>query len=82
MDSDESMSVEDAGSVCADVVEAVGDAVVGDETFFERLLVALLARGHVLVEDVPGTGKTLTARTLATVLGLEFSRVQIGRAHV
>ena len=76
MDSDESMTVEDAGSVCADVVEAVGDAVVGDETFFERLLVALLARGHALVEDVPGTGKTLTARTLATALGLEFSRVQ------
>ncbi|PSQ43437.1 ATPase [Halobacteriales archaeon QS_9_68_42] len=70
------MSIEDAGSVCADVVDAVGDAVVGDETFFERLLVALLARGHVLVEDVPGTGKTLTARTLATALGLEFSRVQ------
>jgi MoxR-like ATPase len=78
MDTDggEAMGVEDAGAVCAEIVEAVGRAVVGDETFFERLLVALLARGHVLVEDVPGTGKTLTARTLATALDLEFSRVQ------
>ncbi|PSP77453.1 ATPase [Halobacteriales archaeon QS_4_69_225] len=70
------MDVETAGAVCAEVVDALGAAVVGDERFFERLLVALLSRGHVLVEDVPGTGKTLTARTLATVLGLEFSRVQ------
>jgi MoxR-like ATPase len=75
MDSDR-MSVEAAGDVCGEVVDAVGEAVVGETVFFERLLVALLARGHVLVEDVPGTGKTLTARTLATALGLEFSRVQ------
>ena len=77
MDADDGpMDVEAAGAVCAEVVDALGAAVVGDERFFERLLVALLSRGHVLVEDVPGTGKTLTARTLATVLGLEFSRVQ------
>jgi MoxR-like ATPase len=73
---DDRMDVETAGAACADIVDAVGEAVVGDERFFERLLVALLSRGHVLVEDVPGTGKTLTARTLATALGLEFSRVQ------
>ena len=77
MDADDGpMDVEAAGAVCAKVVDALGAAVVGDERFFERLLVALLSRGHVLLEDVPGTGKTLTARTLATVLGLEFSRVQ------
>jgi len=76
MDSDDAMEPDAAGAACADIVDAVGDAVVGDETFFERLLVGLLARGHVLVEDVPGTGKTLTARTLSTALGLAFSRVQ------
>jgi len=78
MDTDDGdrMDVGAAGAACADIVDAVGEAVVGDETFFERLLVALLSRGHVLVEDVPGTGKTLTARTLATALDLEFSRVQ------
>jgi MoxR-like ATPase len=78
MDTDDGdrMDVGAAGAACADIVDAVGEAVVGDETFFERLLIALLSRGHVLVEDVPGTGKTLTARTLATALDLEFSRVQ------
>ena len=76
VDGGDAMAIEDAGAVCADIVDAVGQAVVGDETFFERLLVALLTRGHVLVEDVPGTGKTLTARTLATALDLVFSRVQ------
>ena len=70
------MDVDAAGAHCEAIVEAVGEAVVGDEAFFERLLVAVLARGHALVDDVPGTGKTLTARTLATALGLEFSRVQ------
>ena len=76
MDSDDALAPGAAGAACGDIVDAVGEAVVGEETFFERLLVALLARGHVLVEDVPGTGKTLTARTLATALGLDFSRVQ------
>jgi len=40
------------------------------------VLTGVLAKGHVLIEDVPGTGKTLTARTLAETLGLSFSRIQ------
>jgi MoxR-like ATPase len=51
-------------------------AVVGQDAMLERLLVALLAGGHVLLEGVPGLAKTLTVRTLADVLGGEFSRVQ------
>ncbi len=70
------MNIDSASAACSDVVEAVGTAVVADRTFFERVLVATLARGHVLLEDVPGTGKTLTARSVATALGLAFSRVQ------
>jgi MoxR-like ATPase len=42
----------------------------------ETVLVGLLARGHVLLEDVPGTGKTLTARSFADALGLRFTRIQ------
>lgn len=49
--------------------------VGGDETV-ERLLVALLCRGHVLIEDVPGVGKTILARSLAAALGCEFRRIQ------
>jgi MoxR-like ATPase len=50
--------------------------IVGQEAMLERLLVALLAGGHVLLEGVPGLAKTLTVRTLADVLGGTFGRVQ------
>ena len=50
--------------------------IVGQETMLERVLVALLAGGHVLLEGVPGLAKTLTVKTLADVLGGSFRRVQ------
>ena len=50
--------------------------IVGQDAMLERLLVALLAGGHVLLEGVPGLAKTLTIKTLATVLGGSFRRVQ------
>jgi MoxR-like ATPase len=50
--------------------------VIGGQSFFEDVLLGIMARGHVLMEDVPGTGKTLTAHTFADVFGLEFSRIQ------
>ena len=50
--------------------------IVGKREVIDVLLVALLCRGHVLVEDVPGVGKTLLARSLATVVGCGFRRVQ------
>jgi MoxR-like ATPase len=50
--------------------------VVGQDAMLERVLVALLAGGHVLLEGVPGLAKTLTVRTLADTLGGSFSRVQ------
>jgi MoxR-like ATPase len=56
--------------------EAVGRAVVGQETALRLLATALLAGGHALIEDVPGTGKTLLARAFSAALGLEFGRVQ------
>lgn len=56
---------------------AVAGVVVGNEEALDQLLIALLCRGHVLIEDVPGVGKTLLARSLATVLGCEFTRIQL-----
>src|SRR5438874_6874921 len=50
--------------------------IVGQDAMLERLLVSLLASGHVLLEGVPGLAKTLTVKTLAQVLGGSFRRVQ------
>ncbi len=58
------------------IMDEVDRAVVGRRAAVEHLLVAILASGHVLLEDLPGLGKTQIARCLATVLGLQFNRMQ------
>jgi len=70
------MSVQEAATTAEAVIDEVRSVVVVDRTVLEEMTAGLLARGHVLLEDVPGTGKTLTARSFATALGLEFSRIQ------
>jgi MoxR-like ATPase len=69
-------SADDAAGTVEAVVDRVGEAVIADRSFLETVVVGLLGRGHVLLEDVPGTGKTLTAVALADVLDLEYSRIQ------
>ena len=69
-------STEPSTRFWADLHDAVGRAVVGAEEPLRLIALALLADGHVLVEDVPGTGKTLLARAVARALGLETARVQ------
>jgi MoxR-like ATPase len=70
------MNHETAGDACAEILDAVGSAVIADDAFLEAVLTGILARGHVLLEDVPGTGKTLTARSFANALDLSFQRIQ------
>jgi len=54
----------------------VGRVIVGNEEIVELLLTALLAKGHVLIDDVPGMGKTKLANTLAKSIGADFKRIQ------
>ena len=54
----------------------IGQVIVGKEAEIDLLLVALLCEGHVLIEDVPGVGKTMLAKTLARSLGCTFQRIQ------
>ncbi|MFC7075770.1 AAA family ATPase [Haloarcula halophila] len=70
------MDVTDASELSSRLLDEVGSAVIADRGFFETVLLGVVSKGHVLLEDVPGTGKTLTARSMATALGLSFSRVQ------
>ncbi|MEE6211196.1 AAA family ATPase [Salarchaeum sp. III] len=70
------MNVTQASEESSAVLDAVSEAVIADREVLETVLVGFLARGHVLLEDVPGTGKTLTARSVTTALGLDFSRIQ------
>jgi MoxR-like ATPase len=62
--------------VAGTVKRELAKVVVGQESLVEQILVALLAQGHVLIEGVPGTAKTLLARSLAFVLGAGFTRIQ------
>src|SRR5271167_299571 len=65
-----------AARTVARIREAVGRVVVGKQEVVDKLLVAVLCQGHALLEDVPGVGKTLLARSLATAMGCVFHRIQ------
>jgi MoxR-like ATPase len=63
-------------SLTQDILEQVSQRIVGQQAMVERLLIALLTGGHVLLEGVPGLAKTLTVRTLAETVSTTFSRIQ------
>lgn len=62
--------------IAQSIRENVANVIVGKESVIDLLLVALFSEGHVLLEDVPGTGKTTLARSLALSLGCSFQRIQ------
>ena len=70
------LTVEQGATLLDRVRQSVAQYVVGQEATVHDALVAYLARGHVLIEGVPGTAKTLLVRALASALGLRFSRIQ------
>ncbi|MFI6231859.1 AAA family ATPase [Micromonospora echinospora] len=75
-DVDRNVTPAEAGRLAREVLDAVGSVVVGKREALELVLAGILAGGHVLLEDLPGLGKTLTARSFAQALGLDFRRLQ------
>ena len=70
------MKAAEAAARAVQIRDSVHTAVVGRDVAVDQILVGLLADGHILLEDLPGLGKTLMAKSFARALGLEFQRVQ------
>src|SRR5204863_2147713 len=70
------MSTVETAGTCTAILDELERMVVGRRRALELVLIGILAGGHVLLEDLPGLGKTLIARSFARVLGLEFARIQ------
>lgn len=71
-----SLTIEQGAELLRLVRASVATRVVGQDAAIDDALVAFLARGHLLIEGVPGTAKTLLVRTLSSALGLRFTRIQ------
>jgi MoxR-like ATPase len=71
-----SRTPEQTADRCAAVLDEIERAVVGNRRALELVMIGILAGGHILLEDLPGLGKTLIARSFARTLGLDFARIQ------
>ncbi|QSX00441.1 AAA family ATPase [Haloterrigena alkaliphila] len=72
----ESLEVSTVAELCADIEANVAEVIVGHEDAIEHVVTAVLGRGHVLLDDVPGVGKTMLARSIATSVDCSFRRIQ------
>ena len=70
-------TIEQGAERLAQLRTAIATRIVGQEGAIDDALVVFLARGHLLIEGVPGTAKTLLVRALAGALGVRFTRVQV-----
>jgi MoxR-like ATPase len=70
------MKVETVNVIADQLIENVERVIIGKRDAIELIIVGLLSQGHILIEDVPGVGKTMLARSLAKSLGCSFSRIQ------
>ncbi|MCJ7537404.1 MAG: AAA family ATPase, partial [Anaerolineales bacterium] len=70
------MQVKEEAIFLQDLLAEINKVMVGQEALVERVLIALLADGHILLEGVPGLAKTLLIKTLAQAIRADFSRIQ------
>src|SRR5882672_1697853 len=70
------MQIAEAARMSRTVLDALQQVIVGKEQVLQHLLLGLYSGGNILIEDFPGLAKTLTARLLAQVTGLDFKRIQ------
>jgi MoxR-like ATPase len=71
-----SISIQEGSAIVRRVRDAVATRIIGQDAAIDDVLVAFLARGHVLIEGVPGTAKTLLVRAIANAMGVRFTRIQ------
>ncbi len=65
-----------ATCIAHEIVENISKVIVGKDAVIERALAAVIAQGHILIEDVPGVGKTMLAKSISTSIGCSFKRIQ------
>ena len=65
-----------ATSIAREIVDNVSKVIVGKKAVIERALAAIIAQGHILIEDVPGVGKTMLAKSISISMGCSFKRIQ------
>ena len=70
------LPVDRTASVALEIIDAIESVIVGQRPAVEHVVTTVLARGHILIEDVPGVGKTMLARSLARSIDCSFNRVQ------
>src|ERR1041385_3351237 len=70
------ITVSEGAALLSGVRDAVATRIIGQDAAIDDVLVAFLARGHVLIEGVPGTAKTLLVRAVANAMGVRFTRIQ------
>ena len=69
--------IEKSYNMCKNIAREIGKVIIGKPEAVKLLLIAMISGGHVLIEDVPGVGKTTIASALAKATGLDYKRIQL-----